>query len=115
MSSEKQLSDVQVGEELIQTGYGYGRLSRVVRVERLTATQIITADARFNRRTGYAPSSNSYHRTRVYIAADGEVIRVREKNEVANLSSKMRHSVKWETLPLVALRDINAILKQHGV
>jgi hypothetical protein len=115
MTTQKTLADIQVGDELIQDGSGYGRQKRVVTVTKLTKTKIVTTDGRFNRETGYAPSSGRcYFPQRVYMPADGEIQRVRNATEASRIASKLRHDVAWETTPLEALRDINAILKQHN-
>jgi hypothetical protein len=115
MNTQKTLADIQVGDELIQTGYGYSRSNRVVTVTRLTATQIIVGTDRFNRETGYAPkSAGGYLRTRVYPPSEGEANKVRDAYEREQLFGKLRHSVKWDSLPLQAMREINAILKQHN-
>lgn len=114
MQTETPMMGVKAGDEVIYTYSGLGHLPKVITVQRVTAKQIVTAEGRFNRETGYAPRRDSYFRARISIPREGELQKVRDKIECANLSVRMKHFIKWEQVPLEALRDINAILKQNN-
>lgn len=112
------LDDVQVGDILILR-YTGGR--QVVKVERLTKTQIIlNTGARYRRRDGVrvGGTSSIWNRTSVSIPKEGEVEKTEEAQMVSRLVGRVSDATQIHLLrglTLGQLEKLNAVLIDiHG-
>ncbi len=95
----------QVGDKVIVYS---GDLPHVATVERLTATQIIADDVRYNRETGYKTGMDQWHPVHIEDATDEGLKRV----EVARLHRQWEikcnvlREVHWKEVPTDTLNEV---------
>ena len=108
------LESVKAGNILIWNGRGLSD-SKIVRVERITKTQIIIDGHRFRKADGYPVGQTSiWNRVNVTIPKEGEVEKVREARLYVSLVNKIegaccRNNLKQ--MPLSALQKLNTLLE----
>lgn len=108
------LESVQVGDTLIWHGRHYSD-SRVVKVDRLTKTQIVIDLSKFRKSDGYnVGDKNVWSKARVTIPKEGEIKKIQE----ARLHQKLIYAVngacqidKLRDMTLEQLQQLNTLLE----
>ncbi len=108
------LENVQVGDTLIWNGRHLAD-SRIVKVTRLTKTQIIIGTNRYRKSDGKTVGGGSvWSSNNVRIPEDGEIEKIRE----AQLHQKLVNQIddacqinKLRDMPLCTLQEINEVLE----
>ena len=104
-------SNVKVGDFLaVRTGYGFcGRDVRLVRVERVTPTQVIAGGVRYRKDSGdVVGSGDSYCRHTARVATEQDMADAAYTRAVAVL-----RATNWSKLPDEAVLACAEIVKQH--
>jgi len=105
------LKDVKVGDPLLACGTTMGReRRRIVKVGRLTATQIIvTGNGRYNRTSGRLIGRGDWSTACVRTATNAEFLAVRRENRVFVHRTKLAHT-NWGVIDADTIEQIWEIL-----
>jgi len=105
------LENVQVGDTLI---WNDRYATEIVKVDRLTKTQIIIGSKRFRKSDGQSVGTSAWHLISVTIPEEGEI----EKIQEARLHRQLMYEIngacqisRLRILPLEQLKQINALLE----
>lgn len=114
------LEDVKPGDFLIHTSYPAGKKQRsLVKVDRVTATQVITgkeAEVRWTKKRGtrvgggggYTGYGESSVRT---LKSQEEFEEVKQEMQARSFCRYMQKQVKWEDVPFPVLKQMYSIIK----
>lgn len=72
----RNLEDVKEGDVLILRNCGWGVSLRKMVVTKVTKTQIVCGDTRYNKRTGYEVGSDSYSRSYIDLPREGDWVKL---------------------------------------
>lgn len=73
----KELKDLVAGDDVLVTGMSY---RRIVKIDKVTKTQIIVNNARFRRDSGWQYGGDSWNRKRISVPTEKEISDVKEEN-----------------------------------
>jgi hypothetical protein len=106
------LENVQVGDTLIWNGRHFAD-SQVVKVDRLTKTQVVIDDYRYRKSDGRRVGASAWDSTWVSMPKEGEIDKIR----MARLHRKLVNSIddacqvnKLRAMSLEQLKQLNSLL-----
>lgn len=104
------MHEFQVGDRVAEYDTGYPNRARLTTVERLTATQVVTASGgRFRRDTGYlVGDKRAYTGTRLLLPDDSQVLRAIATATLSGLRYSIDRALK-DAKPGEALSTIDKI------
>lgn len=73
----KEIKDLQVGDSVLVTGMSYRRIAKI---DKVTKTQIVVDNARFNKNSGWQCGSNIWNRRKIYIPTEKQIAEIKEEN-----------------------------------
>lgn len=72
----KELKDLQVGDVVLVTGMSYRRIAKI---DKITKTQIIVDNARFNKDSGWKCGSDRWNVRKISVPTEKEISDVKEE------------------------------------
>ena len=109
--------NVQVGDVVIFTTYGFGGSTRnVMTVEKVTKTRFVVNGVQFVKETGKAYGSNSWHIPDVSWPKDGEIEEIKREDVIKNIYYKLS-KIKIEDITYekaLQLNDMFGFYKQEN-
>lgn len=73
----KELKDLVEGDEVLVTGMFHRRIAKI---DKVTKTQIVVDNARFNKNSGWQCGSNIWNRRKIYVPTEKEISDIKEEN-----------------------------------
>jgi hypothetical protein len=73
----KELKDLVEGDEVLVTGMFHRRIAKI---DKVTKTQIVVDNARFNKYSGWQCGSNIWNRRKIYVPTEKEISDIKEEN-----------------------------------
>ncbi len=104
------LENVKVGDPLIRYCHPF---KTVVKVERITATQIICGSSKYNKKTGFIIGGSAWSRAHVCVPRDGEAEAVIEAEEIYKMRRNIENMASSKSISNEKIRAMHAILMEN--
>lgn len=105
----KELKDLQVGDIVLVSGTWHRRLSTI---QRVTKTQIIVDNIRFNRLSGWQCGRDRWNTSKLYVPSEKEIAEIKEEET----HKKLVHSIQdcdFKKLSTDKLKQVYNIIKSE--
>lgn len=73
----KELKDLVIGDDVLVTGISY---RRIVKIDRVTKTQIVVGNARFKKDSGWQCGSDRWNLRKISVPTEKEISDIEEEN-----------------------------------
>ena len=103
----KELKDLVVGDDVLVTGISY---RRIVKVDKVTKTQIVAGNIRFRRDSGWQCGGDRWNIKRISVPTEKEISEVKEENLRKTLIYAIR-SFDFKRLSTDELKQVYNIVK----
>lgn len=103
----KELKDLIAGDEVLVTGISH---RRIVKVDKVTKTQIVIDNARFRRDSGWQCSSDRWNVRRISVPTEKEISEIKEETLRENLIYAIS-SFDFKRLSTDELKQVYNIVK----
>lgn len=103
----KEIKDLQVGDSVLVTGMSYRRIAKI---DKVTKTQIVVDDARFNKNSGCQCGSNIWNCRKIYVPTEKQIAEIKEENFRKKLVYAIS-SFNFERLSTDELKQVYNIVK----
>lgn len=103
----KELKDLVAGDEVLVTGISH---RRIVKVDKVTKTQIVIDNARFRRDSGWQCSSDRWNVRRISVPTEKEISEIKEETLRENLIYAIS-SFDFKRLSTDELKQVYNIVK----
>ena len=103
----KELKDLVEGDEVLVTGMFHRRIAKI---DKVTKTQIVVDNARFNKNSGWQCGSNIWNRRKIYVPTEKEISDIKEENLLNTLVYAIS-SFDFKRLSTDELKQVYNIVK----